>query len=578
MTWIQQTSTTGFDLAHVYGFSPVDVYAVGASGTILHWDGQTWSARDAGTASALKKIWGYSPGSVWVVGINGALLRSTDFGDTWVQIDTLNIVLGFSGNFTAIWGNSDLDFWVIENGAGGTPQAYHTTDGGNTWAASALPNAVGGSGPGWTNLHGTSPTNMVLSGVRNTAHDAIAAWNGTGFSGGNLEPEGVIAGYDSFALGPRFFTVGFVPTGPAFNRGVVVDWSQNLVNRVHDLVPTAAQFSAIWGASGATANMYAAGQAFTGPGAALAQIVALGSATQSGSWAAVPVPSGVGPLLGVWADASGYGVAVGSAGAIIAQTGYALSIAGAFAIATNRVRVTLSAPPLAQSPIVAGDALNPASWTLQRVDTGALLEVMAAEMASPFEIDLILFGRLANALVIHQVASSSLMDAFGNAISPPTSATFYGVIADSDFTQEAQAAARRFAIVDLANPPVPLPSTGLGGGVRIITASGDYKNETGTSLLKKLILRRLSTNPGEFFHLPDYGVGIRPKSTLRAGDLFDLKQRIISQVLLEPEVQAVDVSLTLDDNGVLTIILEGTTVTGQNFDVQTSTPTTIGGQ
>lgn len=155
------------------------------------------------------------------------------------------------------------------------------------------------------------------------------------------------------------------------------------------------------------------------------------------------------------------------------------------------------------------------------------------------------------------------------------SATFYGVLSVNEVDQEAQAASRNFAISDLANPPAA-QLNGLGGGTRVVTSAGDFASQTGNDLLKKLVLRRLSTPPGGFFHLPGYGLGLAVKEPLQDADMFALKKRVTDQVQLEPEVQSAIVSLTIDMNNILTIQIAVTTTTGQNFSIETSAPLTVG--
>jgi len=120
---------------------------------------------------------------------------------------------------------------------------------------------------------------------------------------------------------------------------------------------------------------------------------------------------------------------------------------------------------------------------------------------------------------------------------------------------------------DLAN--CPAPSGSVVGGTLQIAAGGDYATDTGAALVKKLILRRLTTRPGEFFHLPDYGFGLKPKGLLKTSDRATLKKQIAQQILLEPEVESVDVAITTSPaTGSVTITFRarlrlGTTVGAQ---------------
>ena len=66
-------SCTG-QLAGVWGSAPNDVWAVGACGTILHWDGNAWSRSPSPTTNSLFAVWGIN-GQLWAVGANGTVLR-----------------------------------------------------------------------------------------------------------------------------------------------------------------------------------------------------------------------------------------------------------------------------------------------------------------------------------------------------------------------------------------------------------------------------------------------------------------------------------------------------------------------
>jgi phage baseplate assembly protein W len=110
-----------------------------------------------------------------------------------------------------------------------------------------------------------------------------------------------------------------------------------------------------------------------------------------------------------------------------------------------------------------------------------------------------------------------------------------------------------------------------------MTPGGDYSLVSGADLVKKLILRRLVTQRGGFSHLPNYGTGvIAIKEPLNSAGLARAKQEIERQVLLEPEVKEVSVSLSLDNaNGILTIIVKGRLKpTGESFSASFKLPST----
>lgn len=53
-------STPEINLMDVFGLAPDDVYAVGFSGHVLHFDGERWSEMDAGTGAYLEGVWGFA--------------------------------------------------------------------------------------------------------------------------------------------------------------------------------------------------------------------------------------------------------------------------------------------------------------------------------------------------------------------------------------------------------------------------------------------------------------------------------------------------------------------------------------
>jgi hypothetical protein len=59
----------------IWGTSETDVWAVGAGGMIIHFDGTAWSQRASGTTEILLDVWASTPDDAWAVGQNGVLLR-----------------------------------------------------------------------------------------------------------------------------------------------------------------------------------------------------------------------------------------------------------------------------------------------------------------------------------------------------------------------------------------------------------------------------------------------------------------------------------------------------------------------
>lgn len=228
-----------------------------------------------------------------------------------------------------------------------------------------------------------------------------------------------------------------------------------------------------------------------------------------------------------------------------------LSIASAHARGELVVRVALTRSALAAMSSGAGDALNPRTWTVLRNDTlfsFTVLSVRTVPAPVPNSVfELYLLQKLGPSGIDHTVKALALTDASGGLISAPKVMVFDGCQA-----AEATNQASRNSLVDLAKPQL---NDGLGGAVFNVGASGDYDTESGVSLLRKLFLRRLTTNPSEFFHLTGYGLGIALKEPLGAARLVALKAEVERQLKLEPEVDSASVSVRLSAGGVLQITL-----------------------
>jgi hypothetical protein len=248
------------------------------------------------------------------------------------------------------------------------------------------------------------------------------------------------------------------------------------------------------------------------------------------------------------------------------EAGVGIHVLSAVAIATNEVQVNLSGDVLASSSSGIGDALNPTTWLIQRLDNGEIFTPVEVVQLSPTSFGIFTLEPFGPASVQHQVSSSTLLDQSGNLIVPPRSAKFAGVVDLNTVGNAALLANRRVASTDLANVQSPNNVESLIGGTLLIDASGDYTTVTGVELVKKLILRRLTTRPGGFFHLPAYGIGLKVKEKIPITDLPKLKAEIERQTLLEPEVDTVAATVSQDVSGALTVIVKGTLKpTGEPF-------------
>ena len=250
-----------------------------------------------------------------------------------------------------------------------------------------------------------------------------------------------------------------------------------------------------------------------------------------------------------------------------AAAGIGTSILSALALATNEVKVVLSGEPRHSSVFSAGDALNPSTWAIQRLDTTAFLHVLSVRPINPLTYGLTTLESFGSVLVTHRVSSSTLLDAAGFSLKTPRQADFLGLLDASVSTEEKKTYKHRGGSRDLFNSPTPIDDPSRFGGTLIINSVGDYQDMSGDALIKKLILRRLLSHPGDFFHLPEYGIGFRNKEPVFGGGLSRIKAEIERQVLQEPEVDVAQASLTLDANTLTVLVRAKLRASGTQLSV-----------
>lgn len=165
--WTRVTSPTTNALNALWGSAEDDVWAVGAKGTILHWQGSTWTQVHSPTTDTLYAIWGSSAKDVWIV---GGLTTLRWQGSSWEKA-----VIPISSAY-GIWGSSASDIWIVGANAAhwlGSLWAEVFTDTSPTTIYGARSNdvwGVGGNGhvsrwqgSNWTGY--PSPTSSTLAGV-----------------------------------------------------------------------------------------------------------------------------------------------------------------------------------------------------------------------------------------------------------------------------------------------------------------------------------------------------------------------------------------------------------------------------
>jgi hypothetical protein len=103
------------DLKSVWGHAGNDIWAVGLSGTTIHFDGMNWNIIPSFVGT---NLWGVGAGAgtdFWTVGDSGTILRWN--GASWVRADS-----GTVANLHAVWGDGQGAAYVV--GAGGVMLHY----------------------------------------------------------------------------------------------------------------------------------------------------------------------------------------------------------------------------------------------------------------------------------------------------------------------------------------------------------------------------------------------------------------------------------------------------------------------
>lgn len=231
-----------------------------------------------------------------------------------------------------------------------------------------------------------------------------------------------------------------------------------------------------------------------------------------------------------------------------------VSLSAAFAISTHGVRILLTGVPKHDDAFGQGDATNPATWTVTNDTRGVSLVVAAASMFDENTVDLITLDAIGDHLERLTVTAIGLKSVDGPDAIVPLTAQFDGVVQTMDPVDQARA--EDFRDRDLANPPFQI-ERGLGAaGTLVISDDGDFATDSGTTLTRKLVLRRLNTRRGSIRHLPEFGILLAEKEPVSSGgDLQAILRDIEQQAEQEPDVVRAVAHGTLDRSGVAVIQL-----------------------
>lgn len=222
-------------------------------------------------------------------------------------------------------------------------------------------------------------------------------------------------------------------------------------------------------------------------------------------------------------------------------------VEGAYATSSRTFNVVFSTRPQVQSPINLADASNVKNLILTNLTTGAVTPLFGAAATSDvLVVAYVMSAGFEFAPDGYRVACSNIAGYLGETLVDPKIADFSPLVATQVPVQ------LRRPLIDLLNPQTS--GEQINGGL-VHGADGDYLKEGDVQLLKKLIIRRIITAVGEFYHLAgtNYGFGLSVKATVVPSDLVALRTALQLAVATEPGVSRVSVGLELAPSGVLTI-------------------------
>lgn len=202
----------------------------------------------------------------------------------------------------------------------------------------------------------------------------------------------------------------------------------------------------------------------------------------------------------------------------------------AYPVDRRRVRVCFSGAVRFASELAEGDGANTDTWLVTELTPAGGVELTfqiatATDVVAARTIDLRLIEPLGPATARHSVEFPTLVTPGGAPVAAPTTLYFNGL--------GLAMAAGRGQHIDLLNAE----TTGSGG--LVATTAGSYEVHSGVELLRKIVLRRLTTPTGAFIHLPRFGIELRAKEPVRS--ITALQAQVTAQLRQEPEIAAVRV-------------------------------------
>ncbi len=289
--WIYMNSGTTHLLHGIWGSSVNNIFAVGAGGTIIRYNGSNWSPQTSTVTTNLNGVWGSSATTVYAVGIGGKILKTINGGSSWSSM-TNNDTRGLN----AVWGSPTGSIFAV--GDDGTIR-YYDGDGDNNGSPDDIwefqdshttVKLLGVFGTSATDVYAVGNSHMDEYWKRTVIHYDGSTWSlvetGNGIT--------LMSAWGKSATDVK--AVGCFGSIMSFNG---TDWKQSGG-------PTEKTFNAMWGEPG--------GEIFAvGSGGVIAHY-------DGEDWCVRKTDSG-NELYGIWGATSTNIFAVGDKGTVIAYSG-----------------------------------------------------------------------------------------------------------------------------------------------------------------------------------------------------------------------------------------------------------------
>jgi hypothetical protein len=220
--WSSVSSGTTAVLSSVWGSGASDVWAVGAPGTILHWNGGAWSSVSSGTTAVLSSVWGSGASDVWAVGGSGTILHWN--GSAWSIVSS-----GTTTFLYSVWGSEAGDVWAV----GGSGTILH-------WNGSAWSSVSSATTTFLYSVWGSGASDVWAVGESGT----ILHWNGSAWSSVSSGTTGWLYGVWGTGAGDAW-VVGDGGNGWDYSLGLILHWNGSAWSSISSGTTNA--LSSVWG-------------------------------------------------------------------------------------------------------------------------------------------------------------------------------------------------------------------------------------------------------------------------------------------------------------------------------------------